>query len=596
MASQKKSDGRLGISVIALLVSPVALLAACGDEIHNDYHTNYYGDGGAPEGGTDGTSKAGKPPVHRAGSDAGPGGSGAGGGDGGAGEEAGGAGGRDDGIDPRYPDAPIANTAIADFQLDLFGTPGNRYWFAVNEQQLLAMNERDDTGGCIFCGGVYVPGDSGDSANYVDHLWVTTAGDEPQTVDYGKVQAKIVGQSSWQPWNANSIPNLNIDADQFVKNQRIAGYEHLRFSNGQVGSIFRDRVAYDLYRAVDYPAPLVTYAWVQSNVWGPDISIPYLLVERYKQAFCQRYTTDFGGGCANMWEFFGDFGYYNGGGGPFPGELNIFENPENCQLDKCESGRARELEQVMSDTARGEGFKAALKDYIDWPAYHRFQCLSWVLGTGDDAIHNSNNVVIVERKDGLFQWLPYSVDLSLNAWGTVGLTGTNQVSRGCESDPTCWKDTLDACEEVIADFTAAKPNEMLKAIYDELDEQGMLRRGDTEQFQTIDTYLTDRLTNLPGELERYRAGEICEWPWVDCNGHCEYEFCQDQCIPPDPGGGGGPIPLGDVAMGGAPGVAGSMGIGGGIVAGGSVGAGGDFGAGGGGPVICPKIANSYAIQ
>jgi hypothetical protein len=576
---------------------------ACGDEIQNDYHYNYYGDGGAQEAG--GPATAGKPPTQMGGSDAGAG-EGGGSGDGGSGGGNAGEGG--DGIDPRYPDAPIADTPVADFELDLFRTPGNRYWFAVNEQQLKAMNGQDG-GGCAFCGGgMYTPGDGGEGANYVDHLWVTTAGEEPRTADYGKVQVKIVGQSTRQPWDPYSIPNLNIDADQFVKNQRIAGYEHLRFSNGQVGSIFRDRVAYDLYKAVGYPAPLVTYAWVQSNVWGPDISIPYLLVERYKQAFCQRYKTEFGGGCANMWEFYGDFGNYVGGGGgmggakggpildPFPGGQNsVFDQPQNCQVDKCESGRARELEQLMSVTAPGEGFKEALRDYIDWPAYHRFQCLSWIIGTPDDPIHASNNVVIVERQDGLFQWLPYSVDISLNLWGTVGLMGNNAVSTGCQADPVCWEDTLDACEQVIADFTQIDPRKMLADIYDELQEQGMLRGGDKQQYETIDAYLSNRLELLSGELEQYRNGNICEWPWVDCGGHCEYQVCQDPCIPPgeprEPEGGAGPIPMdagGAAAIGGAPGVAGSMGVGGGIVPPG--------GAGGSGPIECPKAADKYAVE
>jgi hypothetical protein len=596
MASHSRSGGRAGVSLIALLASPLAAVA-CGDEIQNDYHNYYYGDGGAAEAEAGAPGAAGKPPMQRGGSDTGPSeGGGSGDGSGGGGEGG-------DGSDPYYPDAPIADTPVADFELDLFGTPGNRYWFGVSEQQLEAMN-KGDQGGCPFCGGMYTPGDSGDAANYVDHLWVTTAGEEPRTADYGKVQVKIVGQSSRQPWDPNSIPNLNIDADQFVKNQRIAGYEHLRFSNGQVGSIFRDRVAYDLYRALDYPAPLVTYAWVQSNVWGPDISIPYLLVERYKQAFCQRNKTAFGGGCANIWEFASDFGYPQDGGGgvggmgpkgplPFPGGAvgGVFDAPENCQVDKCESGRANELEALMSATAHGEGFKVALKDYIDWPAYHRFQCLSWLVGTPDDQIHANNNVVVVEREDGLFQMLPYSVDISLNLWGGINLRGNNNLSVGCQADPACWEDTLDACEDLITDFKTIKPREMLKAVYDELDAQGMLRRGDAQQYQAIDAYLDDRLENATSELQQYRdGGAVCQLPYVECNGECFYGSCPDVCVPPgkpEPG----PIFMeagGAAAIGGAPAAGGAMGVGGGIVPPG--------GMGGSGPVECPKAADKYAVE
>jgi hypothetical protein len=385
---------------------------------------------------------------------------------------------------------------------------------------------------------------------WVDHLFITTAGDAPQTADYGKVQAKIVGNYSRFPWDADNIPNLNIDADEFVEGQRIAGYEHLRFSNGQRGSIFRDKLAYDLYRMLGYAAPLATYVWVSSNVWGRDasgaeIAIPYTLVERYKRTFCVRYADEFGGGCPNMWEFSGDF---NGGGwgGPIDGakggpiiggdQPSLFDIPDNCQLDECETTRVKELEAVLRETPLGEGFKQALGEYIDWPAFHRFQCLSWVLSTTDDPIHTgSNNTVLVERADGLFQYLPYSVDISIGFGfgGKAALWGQNVLARGCQADSSCWVDTLDVCEGIIADFTKLDPNKYAKSLYDALDASGMLRPGDDSTFQVIDNYFTERLANLPAELEQYRqGGGPCEPPYIDCDGQCVLpEQCY--CIPPE---------------------------------------------------------------
>jgi hypothetical protein len=568
------TNARSRLSLLTLLTAPLALVAACDGDVVNQYYTsNYYGAGGEggaefATGGSNG-SIAGKAPIVS-------------GGEGGlpASDLGGsaGAGGNDSGIDPRYPDAPLADTAIGDQELDIFGTWGNRYWFAVSDEQLAAMNQGDN-GGCMFCGndGLYHPGGTG-KANWVDHLFITTAGDNPQTADYGKVQAKIVGQYSRFPWDENNIPNLNIDADEFVEGQRIAGYEHLRFSNGQRGSIFRDKMAYDLYRMLDYTAPLATYAWVSSNVWGPDVSIPYTLVERYKRTFCERYADQYGGGCPNMWEFVGDFNY-GGFGGPNGGPIlrgdgvdqpSIFDNPESCQIDTCENTRVKELEAKLRETPRGDGFKAALADYIDWPAFHRFQCLSWVLSTTDDTIHAGNNVVLVERTDGLFQYLPYSIDISMGfgGWGGgVGLQGQNVLAQGCQADTSCWADTLDMCEDVILDLTALEPNKYLKSIYDQLDAEGMLRPGDDANFQSIDSYFTERLANLPTELARYReGGTFCEYPMVDCNGTCMYEY-ECYCTPPE----GGEM----LAVGGAPAVDPPA-------------------AGGGGPIDCPVIQN-YAI-
>jgi hypothetical protein len=597
---QLGSRGRTRLSVLGLLVAPGALALGCGDDITNHYDThNYYTDGGAPPevpvtAGKAGSS-AGKAPVELGGEGgmapvdlAGAGG--AGGADPGG---AGGTGGDDSGIDPRYPDAPVADTALADFELDIFGTVGNRYWFAVSDEQRKAMNGNDQGGGCCFQDGLYTPGGSG-KANWVDHLFVTTAGDAPQTADYGKVQAKVVGQYSRFPWEAQYIPNLNIDADQFVEEQRIAGYEHLRFSNGQRGSIFRDKLAYDLYRMLDYPAPLATWVWVESNVWGPNVSIPYTLVERYKRTFCDRYADAFGGGCPNMWEYAGsDFNQGDGGGGKggpiLAAQFSAFDDPNICQMGKCDATRVKELEAKLGEAPRGEGFKAALVDYIDWPAFHRFQCLSWALSTGDDTLHNSNNSVLVERADGKFQYLPYSIDLSMGSYGHVPLRGQNVLATRCQEDPTCWADTLTMCEDVVNDLTTLKPNEYLASLYQVLEDNGMLRPGDEANFQGIDTYFNEALVSLPAELELYKSGTYCEYPYVNCGGQCILEWecsCQPPPKEPIPGAGGAGAVGGGAVGGGA--------VGGGAVGGGEPIPGGDIGAGGGGPIICP-VMDAYKI-
>src|SRR5690606_8639536 len=157
-----------------------------------------------------------------------------------------------------------------------------------------------------------------------------------------------------------------------------------------------------------------------------------------------------------------------------------------CQLKTCDNTRVKQLEMAVFNTPAGEGFKAALASWIDWPAFHRFQCLSWVLATGDDTLHNNNNVVLVERTDGRFQYLPYSVDISLGqSWyPQVPLAGSNALARGCQSDPACWDDTIATCEEVIEDFAALDPNAVLKRLYQQLSDEGMLRPGDEERYRS----------------------------------------------------------------------------------------------------------------
>ncbi|XYI02305.1 hypothetical protein ACMHYB_22095 [Sorangium sp. So ce1128] len=181
--------------------------------------------------------------------------------------------------------------------------------------------------------------------------------------------------------------------------------------------------------------------------------------------------------------------------------------------------------KAIAETPRGEGFKAALAGWIDWPAFHRFQCLSWVLATGDDAIHNSNNVVLVERADGLFQYLPYSTDISLGQeyFPIATMAGTNALARGCQSEPACWADTIATCEEVLEEFAALDPNAVLKGVYEQLSDEGMLRPGDEERYKALDAWLTEHLAVLPVDLERNREQpQLCMLPQIDCGGSCGY--------------------------------------------------------------------------
>jgi hypothetical protein len=122
------------------------------------------------------------------------------------------------------------------------------------------------------------------------------------------------------------------------------------------------------------------------------------------------------------------------------------------------------------------------------------------------------------------------------------------------------------CEDVISDLTELEPNKYLQSLYDDLDALGMLRPGDEANFQGIDNYFTERLANLPLELEQYRLGNVCEYPNVECNGQCVQEWeCQNPCVPGKPLPGGVAEPAVD-----------------------EIGAGGG-GAGGGGPIDCPPI-------
>ncbi|MFO0548629.1 MAG: CotH kinase family protein [Polyangiaceae bacterium] len=422
--------------------------------------------------------------------------------DGGGGS--GGSGSGSGGEDPTLDGAPKPNMQPSEQTVDLFGVDGNRFWFATDPDEVAKMNEQQG-GGPFPNGDIYQPGGSGESnATYANHLFVTTSGNEPSTADYGQVEVRVIGQSTWRPWTADSIPNLRVDANEF-DGGLVGGYEHFRFNNGLVGSIFRELIALEVYRGLGYPAPLASYAWVGSNVWGEDVQIPYTVTEVYKKDFCDARLDQLGGSCPNLFEFVGDI--------PF----TDFNSQENCRLAACDGTRASELAQILQNTPAGPGFEAATADYLDWPSIQKFQCLSWMLWTGDDALHNQNNVVLLEREDGKFMYLPYSIDISAGQewYQYTPLYGSNSVSNGCQSDPDCWAETIATCEATIADFNALDPVALVDSVYDRLTQAGMLRNGDEDRYQQIRDWYEKRTNDLLPELDQYR-GVPCIDPNVKC--------------------------------------------------------------------------------
>jgi CotH protein len=439
--------------------------------------------------------------------------------------------GADAGVSLLSPGAPQADVVASALAVDVFGALGNRYWFEASSEQVEKMNAPYLGNGGY--GDIYSPHGGSGAVTYVDHLLVTSAGEAAHTADFGKVQVRLVGQSTGRPWTEDALPNFKIDSDEFLEGNRIGGVKHMRLNNAVVGSIFREKLTYDLYNALGYPAPLTNYAWVSGSVWGPGVSVPYIAVESYKPQFCKLREAELGGGCVNMWEFYGDLG------------TGVLGFEENCQFSECDPTRGLEFEDLVSSTPPGEGFEAALADWFDWDAYHRFQCLSWILETGDDAIHNLNNFVLVERADGKFQHLPYSVDISLGQewYAQVPLAGYNVISSGCQSDSQCWAETIAACEVLVDAFAAAGPVERLDAIYAELDGAGMLREGDEGRYKSLRRHIEQRLLDLPGELDANRNGpdiEIyCPYPLVQCGDSCLYpEECAVCEAPPVEEGGG----------------------------------------------------------
>lgn len=442
------------------------------------------------------------------------------------------------------------NMSMEEQTLDLFGAFGHRFWVEVSNEQRAAMNEANDHGGGLPGPGsdIYTPGVEPDPT-FADHILVQDAVTQ-SVADYGKVEVKLVGESTGRRWTRLAIPNLRIDANEFEKGKRFGTFEHLRLNNSLVGSIFREHLAHEIYRALDYPALRSGYAFLGSNVWGNDVWVPMTLIEVYKRRFCADNADALGGDCLNMWEFAGELGIPTDPGacpacdpGPGPRPRDIIGDPfpiprpggpgdptdlspeSWCQLSECDDTRLDEVIEVVKATPPGAGFQAALDPYVDWSLYRQFQCLSWMMWTGDDPVHGGNNNLIVERDDGKLVWAPYSVDISAGQewYQNTPLPGSTVIPRGCQAEPSCWAETIATCEDLIARFDALDPEAMLDERYAKLEALGMLRDGDQQRAEQLREWLVWRQHVLPSELERFRY-------LPDGEGNCPQDMqqCDDQ--------------------------------------------------------------------
>lgn len=408
------------------------------------------------------------------------------------------------------------NSSAEEQDLDLFGTPGHRFWLDVSTAQVIQMNAAVDA----EWHDLYVPGVGPTFANHV----VVQDAETLSVADYGKMEVRLIGSSTMRPWTSVTVPNVRIDTNEFQQGVKIGSFEHIRLNNSLVGGIFREQLAHRIYRALDYPAARGTHAFLGSNVWGDDVWVPMTMMEVYKRRFCKDNADLIGGGesCPNMWEFAGDLAY---GFESLPDDI--------CQLPECDNTRLEEFTTALNETPADAGFKQALDPYISWTHFHQFQCLSWMLWTGDDMLHNANNNLIIEREDGKLVWAPYSVDVSTGQFWhrNTPLTGLTAIPKGCQGDPECWADTILECEILIDKFDDLDPENFVDEAVAQLQSLNLLREGDVEQAAELRDWFVMRQLQLPEELEHYR---YLQDPGGNCpegRGPCSDGTCNDECLP-----------------------------------------------------------------
>ncbi len=406
--------------------------------------------------------------------------------------------------------------------LDPFAQDGVVYWFDVSETQVAQMNADWQNGDYGWYGPLYSVDDEGSGDTYADHLYVF---DGTNSADYGKVQATVVGQSSGTTWTTSTIPNLSLDSNEFVDGEYFDYAElldHGRLNNESVGSMIGEPLALSIWDAAGYAVPRTSYAYVGGTPWQDDkILVPYAFVEVYKPAFCADHADFFGGGCANIWEWYS----YD------ISAANVASINQFCEThDGCTTDRLSEFADAVDANAYQEGFEAATAEYFDWPAFQTQMCLSWYAQTGDDYVHNLNNIVMIEGDDGKFRVMPWSTDINAGlawggAWTGMDLWGYSTMSVGCEYDSQCWQETVDTCNGLLDQMEALDPaNTILPDLYERLRSaaapwgddggDGMLRSPDAGEYAVAYEFYSTRVDAAREELAAYVMPDGCSNPYA----------------------------------------------------------------------------------
>lgn len=300
---------------------------------------------------------------------------------------------------------------------------------------------------------------------------------------------------------------------EFQDQKFSSGDKTIRLNNGQADStIVREATALAIWNAMDYPAPPTRFVKTQSNVWDydyePGVFAAHNMVQPYKKPFFSEQMPD----VTSAWE---------GQGNPFEGYYDA-----ECEYSKpsnCEDAKLKDIVRTVQDAPKGEGFMAATEHVIDWPRLHQNQCLSALTSTGDDWIHNNNNVVIALSNDGKIMYLPYSTDISGGhpwypdtpydaysgyygyGYGPGGGEGGN-LAELCKNDPACRTLALDTCDAMIDRFEELDVvNTIVKERCDTLEDVGLKRPADGPVCDQLEDFYGRRAEELRDELDYLRS-------------------------------------------------------------------------------------------
>jgi hypothetical protein len=253
---------------------------------------------------------------------------------------------------------------------------------------------------------------------------------------------------------------LKIDFNHAVPGQTFYGLEKLNLNNMVQDQAFaRERTGYDLFNAMDVPAPRVGYGWVRLN--GEDYGL-YSLVEVYDDVFLERHFDEPSG---NLYD--GDYYLW-----PDWSYTLIDFTSSVCHLYTLDEGTDVALADVnavvsaVASTGGTDQFTPVVGQLVDLEHFVRFWATDVWIGQYDGYVHYTNNYrVYFDPADGLARVMPWDPDWAFYPHTPV-TSPLGTLAVGCKADPACHAHFIEALGSVQAAVEAAQLGPQLEQITD----------------------------------------------------------------------------------------------------------------------------------
>lgn len=249
------------------------------------------------------------------------------------------------------------------------------------------------------------------------------------------VGIRLKGRSSFRTLAGKAPFKLKLNQ---VKGAKFRGLKKMTLNNMvQDPSMVREALSYELFRAVDVPAPRTGYAFVRVN--GEDYGV-YLNVETFDDVSLERWFGPFDDP-QHLYE--GEYGT-----DVTQGEAAAFE------VDEGDEASLADLEALI-EAVGGEGpFSQRMSGIADLEEMTRMWAVEKYIGHWDGYAGRygslfPNNYYLYSGADGLFRMLPWGTDLTwLEREGFDGESGV--LFSQCMADADCKRLYREALVEVAA--------------------------------------------------------------------------------------------------------------------------------------------------